>query len=322
MYRLSDLKQSEPHKMLLSRFLNGSSLENIARDPRWADVLREEPAIAVQKFVDAGLLEPASTIQKLSADFGVANLKKLLKDRGLKQSGSKLELAERLVEHDEPGMLSIVSDSRILICAGDGRVLAEEYLALKKDEKLRLERSLYLLLESGDLSEAAKALATYESSQVFPRGMGMNWDDAAPQLTNKLGTIFREVPTMLNRESDDAISHLKLAAGMMELFGTGRARKWLPHNIQLRHDIDPEAAARMFVFHARHLERLAQLKEAGFRKVKVIGLSDSSHCANCQKINGRTYKIENAPELPYPQCSCVIGCRCLILGERPRSRYD
>lgn len=45
--------------------------------------------------------------------------------------------------------------------------------------------------------------------------------------------------------------------------------------------------------------------------VKILTCKDC--CENCKKLEGRNFKLENAPKLPLENCLHKKGCRCTYL---------
>lgn len=59
-------------------------------------------------------------------------------------------------------------------------------------------------------------------------------------------------------------------------------------------------------------DRLADLREAGVRRVSVIGAGDD--CPVCYALTGRVLEIGDVPSLPPPGCSCIPWCRCTLIA--------
>jgi SPP1 gp7 family putative phage head morphogenesis protein len=96
----------------------------------------------------------------------------------------------------------------------------------------------------------------------------------------------------------------------MELMGESKATKWLPHNFTTDLPLDNDSAARMLLFSAQSKISLKQYRESKIIKYVKIMASPNS-CESCKKLNGNRYKIDEAQELPNPNCTYELGCRCL-----------
>ena len=109
---------------------------------------------------------------------------------------------------------------------------------------------------------------------------------------------------------------MRIAAAMMELWGTNTAIRWVPNDFETGIPLDSDAASRMFVFHANHRRNIEGYKEAGVKTVEVSSIRDSNTCAACKKISGKKFTLNNVPELPYAKCTCDIGCRCMTVVDK------
>ena len=162
----------------------------------------------------------------------------------------------------------------------------------------QLAQKLVSLLKARDFRAAADAVA--ESRRAGP-------------LVEELMDIFHHTPSILSALTSEALAHLRIAAAMLLLTGQSRAKRWLPNGLELGIKMNNEAAARMLLFHAGHQRKLRQSRAHGFRTAEVCGAKDSRHCAACREIDGKSYRLDDLPELPYPRCTCEDGCRCTAL---------
>src|SRR5208282_220252 len=93
----ADPRWTLAHLMLLSMF-SGPRTGNGPWGDQWSGALGEDGSGAIQRFVGAGLLVDSvlSVSERLALKFSSLQLKQMLKERGLKVSGRKDEMAERL----------------------------------------------------------------------------------------------------------------------------------------------------------------------------------------------------------------------------------
>ena len=154
------------------------------------------------------------------------------------------------------------------------------------------------------------AVAEYEAGQVFARGMGVNWMHYDPTRDVEiLQNIYGNKPQILNRLDDSKLDSLRLGTAMMLLWGTNKASRWIPVDLETGLSMGTEVAAMMVLFDALSVARLKQFKEMGIEYVEVLGNPDS--CESCKEIAGKTYRLSQAPTLPNPNCQ--VGCRCIHL---------
>lgn len=312
-----DWRNSPAHLLLLSKFRNGDSLDRYRDAEYWETVLKEKPLKVIEQFLKEGVLEPAGLQELVDYKFKASDLKLMAKERGLKVSGRKEELIQRLIDNAEQSMRDATKGLDMYRCTTEGIRIAEHYLEGEKAKRDAAELDVLGLLARREFSKAVRILAQYEASQVFPRGLGIDWKNYDVESgVESLITIFERTPGILKEIEENRLDKLRIAAAMMQLWGTNTARRWLPDDFETGIRLDSDAACRMFVFHAAHLRNMAGYKEARVKMVEVSSVGDGNTCAECQKISGKKYKVESVPDLPYAKCTCDIGCRCAtIVGD-------
>lgn len=313
--RKKNWRSSAAHLLLLTKFRNGDSPTRYRDAKYWEDVLNEKPLKAIEQFLEDGVLEPAGLRELVDYKFKVSDLKLMIKERGLKVSGRKEELVQRIIDNDPKAMREATKELELHRCTAEGMKLVEHYLGEEKTKREAGEQTVLNLLARREFSKAVRVVAQYEASQVFPRGLGTDWNnyDGASD-AKSLKTIFDTTPAILISIQKDRLSQLRLAAGMMQLWGASNPRHWLPDGFETGIHLNSDAACRMFVFHATHLRNMASYREARVKTVEVSSVDDGDTCSECRKISGKKYKPENVPELPYAKCTCEIGCRCITIA--------
>jgi len=304
------------HLFLLSRFLHPRDARYFDGDANWRAVLGEPPERVVRRFVKEGLLEPASLAECLEAKLTVDELKRLLRSHGLPVSGRKPELARRLADGAPDAARQAVVGSEMLRCTDAGRVLAEEYLVAEQRRRRQAEEESLQALKERRFRDAVRSVAEYEREQVFPRGIGLEWDRIDLDAWDAtLRRIFTCRPSILAGVTKDRLEVLRVGAAMMELWGTNSCAAWLPEGFEAGTRFDANTAARMILFHGRHLRDLEEFRRIGVKAVRVLGCGKDS-CEACRAIADKVYPLDRVPELPYPRCTHDIGCRCLIVPEQ------
>lgn len=310
-------KTSSAHLLLLSKFLRGASVKQHAHTDYWTPVLHEEPTCAIKRFIDEGMLEPLDISSRMHLKFNVSDLKEMLKKRGLKVSGNKTVLVDRLLENDLPAMESIAEENETYKCTPDGVSIAQTYLTAQTETKLKIENEIICLLKERQFKKALRTIADHELSQVFPRGLGMDWNHYGSEKDIvELSAIFDKTPTILDGINEDRLIPLRFAASMTHLFGTNKISPWLAPDFETGIHFDAETTVAMLLSHARYHRRLFELTDiGGFIKEVEFTCSDGDNtCAACKRMNGRKFKINKFPELPYPKCTSPSGCRCSVFA--------
>jgi hypothetical protein len=310
-----DWKKSHAHLLLLSKFLSPRTAEDFSKSDAWEAALREAPQKTIKRFVKEGMIESASLAGLLDYRYKVSDLKKMLKQRGLPVSGRKADLIARLVQTDPKGIRKATQGLAVLQCSEQGRVIAEQYLAREKEKRAGVEHQVLNALQKRKFRKASQLVASFEAEQVFPRGLNIDWKNYDPTHdVAMLKTIFRSRPKILARLSGEQLDQLRVAAGMMHLWGKNKAREWLPPGFETRLIMDNDAAARMIVSHASHQINMAQYRKAGVKTVEIRTANDKLVCNACRKLANKKYKLNQVPELPYEECTSEMGCRCWTIA--------
>ena len=191
-----------------------------------------------------------------------------------------------------------------------------------REKKTAAEQEVFDLLTRRELSKAARTLASYEATQVFPRGaiLGVGGEilrgeelreDVTKGAIRDLEVIFSETPGILKGIDTSRLEKLRVATGMMLLSGhSKKARSWLPDGFETGIHLDGDVAARMLVFYASRKRDIETYKEMGVKNLEVWTVGDD--CPECREISGKKYLLANAPELPHPKCTSKMRCRCSI----------
>ena len=111
----ADWASSQPHLALLKRFLSARDAKDGVPD-FWAPAFGMNPQRVIDGMVAHGALEPAPLLEKIEFCHTVAELKMILSSRGLRVSGKKRELVQRLLEADPKDMENLYADRMILRC--------------------------------------------------------------------------------------------------------------------------------------------------------------------------------------------------------------
>lgn len=307
--RASDWQASRAHLLLLSKFLFYASSDSFP--DYWNDVLGESPARAIKRFADEGYIEPCPLEAKVEMKFKAADLKDLLKQSGLKSSGRKVNLVARLIEYDRSSLEKMTGDIIRFQCTAIGRQPAEKFRADMEAERNQAEQHVLDLLMGRDFRGAAVRMGKYEAVQVFPRGMGIDWNRYNPESDMiVLKAVFDETPRLLMHIQHELLDVFRLGAGMMHLWGSNSAKKWFDEMPETGIHLDAETSIRMLVFFGIHRRNLSDYRSADVRTVQVLGCNDEASCPECRAIAGKRFPLSRTPELPLPSCTCSNGCRC------------
>lgn len=303
-------KKSNAHLLLLTYFFNPRNPDELSRKDEWESALEEKLTHAINRFVIDEILEEADLENTISYRFLLTDLKKMSKERGLPVSGRKLELIRRLISADPVMMKKSVAGLKVYQLSSKGVAVADEFMM---EEKVKRERAELLTLDyimKGMFKEASLTRAAFEAKQIFPVGLGIDWNNYSPDRdVDELTIIFNNKPKILAKVNDKDLQILRLAASMVKLWGSTKERKWLPDDFSMDLPFDNETAIRMYVFYASNKENIALYKKYRVTEyVRVFTGRDA--CDECKKFEGKRYSINNPPELPHENCTHEMGCRC------------
>jgi len=293
-----DWRTNEAHLYLLKYFLLPQDLRHVKQYNYLESELHELPHSAVQRFISEGVLVTASLPRKLLAAFTAAEIKSLLRQRGLRVSGTKEQCINRLVEADPKGIESMVSNLEIYECSEEAHEFATSYLSEKTAQRQAAEQRVTEQLRERDFQGAAITVASFEAKQVSPRGLNLNWSNPD---TNRdvmiLEVIFNCHPRILKNIEETELEPLRLEAAQAHLWGTNTE----------------SVSARMVMFHSSHVVEMATWRKDKHLNIKKFRISSSGDsCPACKKMAMKTYSLDNVPELPYEHCTHEMGCRCLV----------
>ena len=308
-------KKSPAHLIFLSKFRTPRNIEEISLQDYWRDVLNEKPLKAVNRFIKDGMLIEGDVHSCMEYKFKVSELKQLLKERGLKQSGRKAEIIARLVENDPEEMKKTVSGLKIYKCSSAGLEIAEEYLESEAEKRALAEKNTISLLQKRKFKQASMVVASYEAEQVFPRGIGIDWENHDTSTDERiLSNVFNKFPKILTGLEKDKLEPLRIVAGMMWLWGTNKRGAWIDDGFVTGIRFDATTSARMIWFHAKYLIDIEDYKQTKFfKKVGISGVNDEFVCMECRKIIGKNFNLKQVPELPHVKCTSEMGCRCTTI---------
>lgn len=131
---------SKEHLLLLSHFIHCSDVRLFTQScsgtaSGWENKLNEPPQKALDRFISEGWLVPAPLHRQLGLSFNGTEIKSLLRERGLRISGTKDQGIERLIAADPEGIAAKVTPLRVYQCSPNARVIAEKFLIKQDDEK-------------------------------------------------------------------------------------------------------------------------------------------------------------------------------------------
>ncbi len=310
---MSSFPKTRTELLFLKTFRFPTEIDAIRQPKSWQEVLGDTSQSIVSHLVASGTLqkgnaEAPTLLESKSKD----ELKSLAKARGISQSGTKDVLAQRLFKADPNGMSELFRGKTYFVCTPKGRLIIEKFVESEEELMLNAESATESALKQGRYEDACTIVADFEASQIFPRGVGIDWGryDAARDIE-----ILKEIASYSPRRhrsiSESVLTSLRISAGMMNLWGENNPLKWLTAAEQ-----EFAREAHMILSAAINNVRLGDFKRAGIQQVKILGTGRDDACSTCKKADGRIYPIESAPELPHDKCTCEYNCGCILIATR------
>jgi len=200
---------------VLLRYFLHPAISEITHDnrqgSRWESALGESCRSAILGLIQDGLLIPyllkPDDCRGIESIFGLADLKRMAKERGLKVSGRKEDLAKRLLAADFSGIAGLIAGLGLVVCSSAGLFVAGLY-DQRKQEMLTVESAL----RAGGFDEAIQAKGSFEKEVGFPRSEF----ESEPDLED-LRRLTTARPTALSSRSPTELQELRVAAGLAML---------------------------------------------------------------------------------------------------------
>jgi len=214
-------------------------------------------------------------------------------------------------------------------CAREIELVASES---PTDQNAAARQKVYLALKDRGFEAACLRMAEFEALQPHSRGLGMNWKKYDPAYDlSILQSIFSARIKRQIGFDESILEIIRIAAGMMHLWGESKPSPWLPDDIYPEgidwDDLPPGAdiapvisfatEAYAILSHALETARITQMKEAGIESVRTLTARLGNECPVCRAEEERLYHIDDCPVLPHEGCSCKNGCKCVALSVMP-----
>jgi hypothetical protein len=265
-----------------------------------------------KKFFDAGLIVGAAEIESLLASTKQADLKQALRDAGLKVSGKKEDLAQRLFE-SKPEIARQLVRGPFFVLSAEGR---EQVLTFQNAEDLadgQYTAEWLHCFDQGDVGGVLRAHRAYWQWMIkppeSPNSFGMSLpDDRALEMYR---AIMDAKPAILGDiDSSDLLYLRRCVAWDFASGGRGGSSRFpVPPNF--RCVLEPGAAARMVLSSATYTVQMRTARRTGIGNFELLISGDG--CSHCRTFSGKTFTASKVPELPHAKCTHPMGCRCIAI---------
>ncbi len=311
----------------------------------------ESERVAIEKFLKEGLLFHATVPEQLDWGLTLAQLRALLRERGLKLSGKKFEIVERLCQADPSaagkagaGALREAAERWIewrcasmegasaaalrrtgaegvlLRCSEGGLRLVCEYTAIERE----MGRKAIDALRGRDSDLAISIVAAFEDQLNFPwPPMGGPPEVRIEIARDEIRLAFSARPKILSGINEDAMECLRFMEAVRCLLGLCRGRTegklFIPdtqaiESLKTGLRMGNQAALSMVYVHVKFQRNMEVWKRMGVvARIGLLSVRDRDSCPVCIGLHGREWPIDEVPELPYQYCTSERGCICCAI---------
>ena len=300
-----DWRKSPAHIDLLGKFVKPRDIAQVMNWQYLKDTIKESPKEATERFIHNGALVTCEIDEILDCAFTASELKKMAREQGLKQTGTKAELIERLVDSDHSKMEKLTSKFRIMKCSPQALALVEEFEQRKQQALDVAKQKSFEALLKGDARGAYKAFLAYQREYIDPGLESQTYE------IEKLNFILSSSPKVLGKISQTDLANLRAATCMPTLWYGEPPENWLPDNFTT-HVKSNTVAINYLKCNAEIREDLARYGDYAKKVKLVFDENDIDSCEWCLKLNGRIFDLKEFPELPFENCTSETGCKCRV----------
>jgi hypothetical protein len=298
-----DWRESKAHRAALYR-LASRIYGELKADPLadyWDAKLGEPRQQAVQRWFDEGYYRLCSPLETLALTLTVAALKTMLKERGLKVSGKKSDLLDRLNTADPDVLETFAHDHPVWLLTDEALRMRDEFRSEETQEEALARQEVGKLLEAGEIEGACKVWQCYDAEKVFSAAEGMiGFSGSADVAASRYADIERFF-AIGPRET-------AIELAMETLFGRGPASR----------------ETRLLNTGAAFARDMGQWRDADYVIGVEIKRSPTGGCDACTDIVG-CWPKDRVPAVPNKRCGNEDGCLCwwtaIFKGEAPASPW-
>jgi len=178
-------------------------------------------------------------------------------------------------------------------------------------------------LLAGDIPKAHALSEEYQKSKpVDPRRTSpFAINIPADQAIKSLQFVFKANPKKLSGLSNEDVKKLQLSVALQRLGFYGADLDYPLNDFAGLPPLKNQRLRILLSVNAKHLEDTQALKRMGIAKVQSF--SSGVCCESCAKLADRQFNIEDAPEIPSPDClELKSGTVCHGVLYKPVINFD
>jgi hypothetical protein len=296
-------KESPAHLDLLSKFGRGRDLAQVMDWQYVREAIGESTKKALDRFQAQGMLIPCTVEESLENQLKVSDIKPLLKERGHKVSGNKMELLKRLVEADPKYAHDVASQRQMVKCSPEAINILENYFERRAEAEARAKQKCFDYLIAKDIPSAYLVYIEYQREFQDQRSSPSDHE------AKEIDVAMTACPDSLKSLDQAMLLRLQSTVALKRLWYEVDPYEWLG---------DIEGQIPVPVEHAiSHLNKAIDIKsrygveERFVSRVRVtFSPYDLDSCELCKKFDGQILKTDQLPNFPLENCTSKTGCNC------------
>jgi hypothetical protein len=285
------------------------------------------PPEVIERFLREGFIQETNPAvsELLQCTNSSVELKALAREKGVSESGSKQELAERLVKADPAGMSEIFRGRKYLTCSPKGRMLVDKFRESEKyveahGQQLCFEALSELRLDDARLVAQKEAACLDYLKLIFtPSLLGYAAFNPATVRAIQISRSYKLYYATGKSFNPATVRAIQISAAMMSLWGVSRLPRWIKERLS-NAECDLEFEGNELLSSVHCVREFQRLKGDGYRRKKWVTSGDElvrdSHRA-CEQQGAIPIDQPFANGLMYPRdpngdASELRGCRCML----------
>ena len=161
-----DWTASPAHIDLLSKFVSPRDLNQVLRWQYLRQSLNEDPKDAIDRFAECGLLLACDLDEIVHRAFSAPDLKQMAASQSLRTTGSKREIADRLLAFARSALEQATRSHRFFRCSEEAQKFLDDYDKRREDAFQAARQECHDLLLQGNARDAYKVYAGVQHKYV------------------------------------------------------------------------------------------------------------------------------------------------------------
>jgi hypothetical protein len=300
-----DWTASPAHIDLLSKFVSPRDLNQILRWQYLQQSLNEDPKDAIDRFAECGLLLACDLDEIIQRAFSAPDLKQMAASQSLRTTGTKREIADRLLDFARPTLEQATTGHRFFKCSREAEKFLDDYGKRREDAFEAARQKCHDLLLQGNARDAYKVFAGVQREYVTAAFRPNSFD------IEHLDFVLSSNPRVVGDIPASDLIILRAATGMQLLWRDKSLQAWLPEHFSLAKQT-PTIAAKYLICNAEIRRSIQQIKEYATKARFVFNDYDIESCQQCLSLRGQVFALEEMPDLPLESCTSETGCKCRV----------